>query len=295
MKRSRKNKNAKIVIIVVVCLAFVIGIGTGVGAGKYFLDKKGKTESTKSQDASKNGSDSIKGGTASKENDSLKDQDEDNTQGTKGDSEDQADSSKKDDSKDNSSKDSDDSKNQADSGNSSAQESDQNNQSGNQGGSTTYDASVPEDDPAVHRYEYIISDCTWQEAFQDCLNRGGYLVRINSSKEYEALRKEISRKRLTDIYFRIGGRRDSQSQDYYWVNQDNKLFGEKLNSDDSWCSDEWMEKEPSFRDGNLEEKYMDLFFYDGEKRFVWNDVPDDMLQAEPAYSGKLGYICEYED
>lgn len=296
MKRSRRNRNVKIVIIVAVCLAFVVGIGAGVGAGKYFLDKKGKTESTKSGDASKNGSDSIKGGTASKENGSQNDQDIDNLQGEKGDSQDQADSSKTDDSKDDSSsKDSADSKDKDDSQNAPAQGSDKNNQSGNQGSEDTYDASVPEDDPAVHRYEYIISDCTWQEAFQDCLNRGGYLVRINSSKEYEAVRKEISRQKLTDIYFRIGGRRDSQSKDYYWVNEENKLFGEKLNSDDSWCSGEWMEHEPSFQDGNLEEKYLDLFFYDGEKRFVWNDVPDDMLQAEPAYSGKLGYICEYED
>ena len=78
------------------------------------------------------------------------------------------------------------------------------------------------------------------------------------------------------------------------MNENNKLFGEKLNSADSWCSDEWKNGEPSFQDGSLAEQYMDLFFYDGEKRFVWNDVPDDMLAAESAYSGFLGYICEYE-
>lgn len=159
---------------------------------------------------------------------------------------------------------------------------------------STYDPSIAEDNTAIHRYEFIISDCTWKEAFQDCINRGGYLVRINSSQEYDYIRKEISKRGMTNIFFRIGGRRDSGSKDYYWVNAENKLFGKKLNDADSWCSDEWKKGEPSFKDGNLEEKYMDLFFFDGEKRFVWNDVPDNMLAADADYSGRLGYICEYE-
>lgn len=275
MKKPRNNRNLKIVIIVIICLTFIVGIGAGIGAGTYISNKKAqKMEVTKLKDTALNDSSQVKGDGAEKEDDKKPEADKPETN----DSEDDKDSGSGDNSQDSS-------QNKDNADNSS--------QSQNQG--STYDASVPADDTGIHRYEYIISDCTWQEAFQDCLNRGGYLVRINSSKEYETIRKEISRQKMTDIYFKLGGRRDNQSQDYYWVNQDNKLFGEKLNSDGSWCSDEWMGGEPSFQDGNLEEKYMDLFFYDGEKRFVWNDVPDDMLAAEPAYSGKLGYICEYED
>lgn len=284
MKKSKNHKNVKVIIIVAVCLAFVVGIGAGVGAGRYFLDKKGqktdaKTENAKPDHTSQNGSDVVKGEADSKDDGENADANSSKGESSKGDnSKDKADSTDP---------------NQND-----GKANEQNQGTDNQGQAavtSTYDTSVPADDKAVHRYEYIISDATWQEAFQDCLNRGGYLVRINSSDEYEAIRKEISRQKMTDIYFRIGGRRDSQSKDYYWVNEENKLFGEKLNSDSSWCSEEWMKGEPSFQDGNLEEKYMDLFFFDGEKRFVWNDVPDDMLKAEPAYSGKLGYICEYEN
>lgn len=273
MKKSRKNRNMKSVMIVIVCLTFIVGIGAGIGAGTYISNKKAqKTEETKPKDTAQNGGSTVKGDGVKKEEEKNPDTDDTVSNGS------------------NSGSDSDIQNN----GQGSSQNQD-NTDNGGQPQGSTYDASVPADDTAIHRYEYIISDCTWQEAFQDCLNRGGYLVRINSSKEYESIRKEISRQKMTDVYFKLGGRRDSQSQDYYWVNQDNKLFGEKLNSDSSWCSDEWMGGEPSFRDGDLEEMYMDLFFYDGEKRFVWNDIPDDMLAAEPAYSGKLGYICEYED
>lgn len=269
MKKSRNNGKKWILIAVIICLVFAAGIG----AGTYISGKIGKSsQSTQTKDSAQSDGNKVKDHVVKKE-----------------DAEDTAGDGKKDstDSKDNTDASDEDEKTD------SSQNTSSNEQSADQG--STYDASIPDDDTAIHRYEYILSDCTWQEAFEDCLNRGGYLARINSSKEYEAIRKEISKQKMTNIYFRLGGRRDGQSQEYYWVNEDNKLFGEKLNSDSSWCSDEWMENEPSFQDGNLEEKYMDLFFFDGEKRFVWNDVPDDMLAAEPAYSGKLGYICEYED
>lgn len=159
---------------------------------------------------------------------------------------------------------------------------------------STYEASYQEDD-TIHRYEVILQACTWQDAYQYCIDRGGYLVRINSNAEYETIRKKVVEQDATNILLYIGGRRDSGSQDYYWVNQNNQLFGDKLNDANSWSSDEWQQGEPSFQDGTTEELYMNLFFLDKEKRFVWNDIPNDMLAVEPAYSGVIGYICEYED
>ena len=274
MKSPRNSGIKWIAIAIVICLVFAVGIGIGT----YISGKNaGKSENTSTKNTAQGNTGNVKDNVAQKDNSGDKSSTDNQDNPGKSDDSDKEGMSDKQDNEQNSSND-----------------TEQGNSSGTQTGASTYDASIPEDDTAIHTYEYIISDCTWQEAFQDCLNRGGYLVRINSSKEYEYIRKEISSQKMTDVYFKLGGRRDSGSQDYYWVNQDNKLFGQKLNSDDSWCSDEWMGGEPSFQDGSLEEKYMDLFFYDGEKRFVWNDVPDDMLSAEPAYAGKLGYICEYE-
>ncbi|MCB7303941.1 zinc-ribbon domain-containing protein [Bariatricus massiliensis] len=147
----------------------------------------------------------------------------------------------------------------------------------------------------IHRYEYIVSDCTWQQAFDDCIKRGGYLARINSKKEYDYILSEIRQKGLEKKHFRIGGRRDATSEDYYWVNDKNQFYGEKVNSGGYWCNSEWMANEPSYSDKDIQETSLDIFYYEKEERWVWNDVPDNIIEVVPEYAGKLGYICEYEN
>lgn len=147
----------------------------------------------------------------------------------------------------------------------------------------------------IHRYEFVISDCTWEEAYKQCISKGGYLARINSQREYDYILNEISKKGMKEIHFNIGGRRDLNSHDYYWVNEKNQLYGEKINSSEYWCINEWMANEPSFEDGEIQENCLDIFYYENEGRWVWNDVPNDIVQVVSYYSGKLGYICEYED
>lgn len=272
--RNSRNSNRKMWIIIVI--AFCIVLAAGIGIGIVFSDmKSGKTQNADIKDKGQGHSSSAKNDTVQKD---------DKTSGTDKDNNNNGNTDKNSGNNNGS--------------NSGSTNSNQNNgtQSNSQGDTgSTYDASAPADSTAIHRYEYILSDCTWQEAFQDCIKRGGYLVRINTPEEYDYIRKGITKQNMVDINFRIGGRRDARSKDYYWVNQNNKLFGDKLNADSSWCSDEWMKNEPSFQDGNLKELYMDLFFSNAEKRFVWNDVPNDMLQADPSYAGKLGYICEYDN
>ena len=168
------------------------------------------------------------------------------------------------------------------------------------GGTGKSDVSEKEDvyditEGGIHKYEYVVNDCSWSEAYQKCLESGGYLARINSQEEYDYILSQINQKQMENIHFRIGGRRDENSQDHYWVDDMNNLYGEKINSEDYWCSGQWMTGEPSFSDKDTQENCLDIFYYQKEDRWVWNDVPDDILKTVPEYAGKLGYICEYEN
>lgn len=147
----------------------------------------------------------------------------------------------------------------------------------------------------IHRYEYIISDMTWTQACQECLNRGGYLVRINSREEYDYIISQLNERHLSNIQFKIGGRREANSKEYYWVDEAGKLYGDVINSDSYWCASEWMAGEPSYQDGATEEQYLDIFYHQNSGKWVWNDVPDDIVATVPEFSGKIGYICEYEE
>lgn len=52
--------------------------------------------------------------------------------------------------------------------------------------------------------------------------------------------------------------------------------------------------EPSFQDADIEETCVNIHYNSEENRWVWNDVPEDILSEVPYYSGRIGYIVEYE-
>ncbi len=147
----------------------------------------------------------------------------------------------------------------------------------------------------IHRYDYIVEDCTWSEAFEKAKMMGGYLAHINSQEEFDYITNEITALKYENIMFRIGGRRNMRDTEYYWVNERNRLYGELVNGPEYWNHSLWMENEPSYQDGEIEENCLDIFYFSGEERWVWNDIPDDILKVVPYYSGKIGYIVEYEN
>ena len=145
-----------------------------------------------------------------------------------------------------------------------------------------------------HSYRLVVSDCTWQQAFQYAKAAGGRLATFETEEEYQAMINQITQAGLSNIMFRIGGRRDPSQNQYFWVDSDNRLTGSILNASSSWAYSAWMVGEPSFQDGSIQESFMDMYYYQNEGRWVLNDVPDDIISVVPGYSGKLGYIIEFD-
>lgn len=148
--------------------------------------------------------------------------------------------------------------------------------------------------PKEHRYELVIKDCTWEQAWQECRDKGGYLARMETEEEFDALTNTIEANGLQKIKFFLGGRRELNGSTYSWADNSNQLFGDALNSSSSPLADKWMKDEPSFQDGDIIENCLNIFYYEKEGRWVLNDVPNAVLDAVPEYVGTVGYVCEYE-
>lgn len=160
---------------------------------------------------------------------------------------------------------------------------------------TGYDVS----EGGIHRYEYYQDDCTWTQAFNKAISMGGYLARINSQEEFEYIVSQMSGSNFGDmIIFHIGGRRDPNMTQYYWIDESNTLYGECLNSPDHWTNGKyWMANEPSFKDSydnkTVEEDKLVLYKLNGN--WALNDSTDGIVEWYPKDSGKVGYIVEFED
>ena len=148
--------------------------------------------------------------------------------------------------------------------------------------------AVAQDEGSVHTYEIIMADCSWADAYNDCLARGGYLVRINSQEEYEAVAAQIAAANQENGIFWIGGGRNDANT-YRWQYEDGSVSIESLNGEAYWLAGE-----PSLYDESTDTEETKMLMFQGSAGWVWNDVPDDVLSVAPFYAGRLGYICEYE-
>lgn len=155
------------------------------------------------------------------------------------------------------------------------------------------------DENAIHRYEVFVEDCTWQEACEKCIEKGGYLARINSRDEFEYITKEIRKTKNYDKkQYYVGMRRDIGSDEYYLVDENNQLTGERMDQGyTTWAAPLWLDGEPSYRDSTLklEETVVTMFKYRETGKWVINDVPAELVRQMPSYEGKVGYICEYNE
>lgn len=170
---------------------------------------------------------------------------------------------------------------------------------------TAYNRVYYEDSTDIHRYEIIVSDVSWYKAKSECEDRGGYLVHINSDAEYQYILNMIYNQGYEDKVFWLGAEMSFLDYNYHWVGpkigewtyyNDSKETLESNPLYDSY----WLPGEPSYTsdDGNgntFSEEYIDMFYSKKEQRFVWNDAPADLISVVPSYSGKVAYICEYDN
>lgn len=156
-----------------------------------------------------------------------------------------------------------------------------------------------EEDPAqarqgIHSYSVYVKDCTWQEAYNDCISMGGSLATIDSREEWDYIINLLKQQNTGAYYFYLGGSRDINDGSYYWLDETGEWYGDPVNSSSFWGSDLWLEGEPSFQDGDTPETSLAILYMKSADRWVLNDVANDTLYTEEYLAGKVAYICEFE-
>ncbi|MBQ6465939.1 MAG: hypothetical protein IJJ43_06700 [Oscillospiraceae bacterium] len=134
--------------------------------------------------------------------------------------------------------------------------------------------------PAEHAYQLFVEDVSWMEARARCLAKGGHLVVISDEEEF---RKIVSLA-------------ENNGASMIWVGC------ARVNGVLSWENDEnvvyypWGTGEPSYFDDwdGEQEDYVLLWKQNGA--WVYNDSRNDPVGDYPgAYSGRIAYVCEYDD
>lgn len=149
------------------------------------------------------------------------------------------------------------------------------------------------DPEGIHTYKIVIDDVTWKEAlFEASMFDGGYLLHINTKEEFDYVTDFIEKSGYGKSIFWIGARREEDPAIYKWADQNGNLVGNSIND-----LEYWLDKEPTFYDKETGtfEQYVDMFYSSSAKKWVLNDVQNDVLELIPGYTGKMGYIVEIEE
>ena len=152
-----------------------------------------------------------------------------------------------------------------------------------------------EQEIVTYRYEFLVGDVTWYEAYEDCIARGGHLVTIESQEEFEILTEQLMDQKMERYLFWLGGMRLGESREYRWVDEAGNMGEEPLCGSDAAVEYQncWLEGEPTYQSGESQERFMTMFYKTDQERWVWNDVAEDLLSEAPFYEGRIAYICEY--
>ena len=135
-----------------------------------------------------------------------------------------------------------------------------------------------------------------------------HIVLSNSSELpiYEQIKEQIVIEGKTDISFWVRAHYDGElgakglTLGFHWIEQgvkpaDAYSMLDLFNA--LWGF--WIGNEPSYdgltEDGReVDEDYVMLIYRQQDDRCYIMDMPGDILSAYPSYTGKIGYICEYD-
>ncbi len=153
---------------------------------------------------------------------------------------------------------------------------------------------------ADHKYELIVQDCSWNDAQKICLEKGGYLATVTCTDEAKVISELIKEEGHTDKAFFVGYRSCEWVGDTFcsfrWINKDGSYQEVMPSMYDFWDYHspgyDYTKNEWSFEGGEQEVGLVKFFEEDG-MIYIF-DAPDRILNVSPEYTGKLGFVCEYD-
>ena len=148
-----------------------------------------------------------------------------------------------------------------------------------------------------HSYELFTGDLTWEEAQRACVEKGGYLATITSPEERQIITELIEAENKTEYSFYVGFkafcRIDGVLQEEGWIEKDGSLCDGHSFTDFEFYffpGYDYNNEEWDFTLGQI-----GLMKYSNETNKIYKfEAPMNLLSYAPQYSGKIGFICEYE-
>lgn len=156
------------------------------------------------------------------------------------------------------------------------------------------------DSSFTHRYELIYADVSWDEAQEICNKKGGYLAVITSQEEVDRITELFnidSEKNVDDVeicYIGCRGTYEMDNRRWILTNGNTSVISGGEIYVDELTDSEWY----SGLEVKCENEEADCGFciyrnyFDSFKMYMG---PQNIIESNPELSGKVGFICEYDE